>query len=114
MACQSTEGMGQGVAQFRTSQQRKQLLYTEEEKSTLSSLNVSDNPLSLAPKYMYIYNEDQDYYSIYNIFIFNSLCLCRFEVTYTVQWSVKDYASKPLFIDRNKNDCFKTYLIKIN
>jgi hypothetical protein len=93
MTCQSTEGMGQVVAQSSLSQQQKQPFYTEEEKSTLSTLNVSDNPLPIAPKSMYIYNVDQDYYSIYYIFIFNSLCLCRFEVTHTVQWSVKDYAS---------------------
>jgi len=55
MTCQSTERMGQGVVQSRLSQQRKQPFYTEEEKSTLSTLNVSDNPLSIAPKSMYIY-----------------------------------------------------------
>lgn len=93
MTCQSTAGMSQGVAQSRLSQQWKQLFYTEEEKSTLSTLNVSDNPLSIAQKSIYINNEDQDYYSIFYIRIFNSLFLCRFEVTYTVQWSVKDYAS---------------------
>jgi len=41
---------------------------------------------------------NQDYYSVYYLFVFNGINLSRFEITYTVKGPMKDYVSKTIFL----------------